>query len=95
MVNMELIQTCSGWQWCCCVKHLFGATCRFALCGFETRVECHLLGLSRGLAAARDNDYACLSQPRMRLTVLHGEGVASRLPTWRAAGLTQWTVSAV
>ncbi len=54
-----------------------------------------MLGLSRGLAAARDNDYACLSQPRMRLTVLHGEGVASRLPTWRAAGLTQWTVSAV
>lgn len=54
-----------------------------------------MLGLSRGLAAARDNDYACLSQPRMRLTVLHGEGVASRLPTWRAAGLTQWTVSVV
>jgi len=54
-----------------------------------------MLGLSRGLAAARDNDYVCLSQPRMRLTVLHGEGVASRLPTWRAAGLTQWTVSAV
>jgi hypothetical protein len=54
-----------------------------------------MLGLSRCLAAARDNDYACLSQSRMRLTLLHGEGVASRLPTWRAAGLTQWTVSAV
>ena len=54
-----------------------------------------MLGLSRCLTVARDDDYACLSQPRMRLTVLHDEGVASRLPTWRAAGLTQWTVSAV
>ena len=91
MVNMELIETCSGWQWRGCVKHLFGATGRFALRGFETRVECHILGLSCCVAAVRDNDYACLSQPRMRLTVLHGEGAA----TWRAAGLTQWTVGAV
>ena len=54
-----------------------------------------MLGLSRCAAAARDNDYVCLLQPRMRLTVLQGEGGASRLPTWRAAGLTQWTVGGV
>ena len=95
MVNMELIQTCPGWQWRCRVKHFFGATCWFALRGSETRIECHMLGLSRCAAAARDNDYVCLLQPRMRLTVLQGEGGASRLPTWRAAGLTQWTVGAV
>ena len=54
-----------------------------------------MLGLSCCIAAARDNDYAYLSQSRMRLAVLHGEGIASRLPLWRAAGLTQWTVGAI